>query len=425
MKNIYAVLDIGSATVKLLVGEVVSANINVLFAKKITSHGIRKGQIENMPVVVSEIKQLIDEASKSLGAMISKVALCIPSFHAHIYQNDGITKVNSPLDQITSEDIVRALKLSKRFALKEDEEIISVIPAMFYLDTKSMKDIPIGEKSASLKVESLVITSRKKLLYGYINAVEKAGVEVLDITINAYACAKEAFDDVYLQEGAILIDVGYRNSTIAFFEDGYLKYIAQAHVGGYDLTRKIATSWQIPMDKAELYKVKYGTCDLRIGDEDVIHTTSQNDVEKHFTQKDLAHVLSEGVQEIMEVIKTKIEVINDGRSYETVIVGGGGELPAIDEVATQVLNSAVRTYRPDTIGARDMSFVSCLGMMYYLNDRLKIFGQIDSSLVLPDISNTMSIRFKGLTKTKTAYSSDTKKKGKLTKVIENLFSEED
>ena len=145
MKNIYAVLDIGSATVKLLVGEVVSANINVLFAKKITSHGIRKGQIENMPVVVSEIKQLIDEASKSLGAMISKVALCIPSFHAHIYQSDGITKVNSPLDQITSEDIVRALKLSKRFALKEDEEIISVIPAMFYLDTKSMKDIPIGE----------------------------------------------------------------------------------------------------------------------------------------------------------------------------------------------------------------------------------------------------------------------------------------
>lgn len=36
MKDIYAVLDIGSATVKLLVGEVVSANINILFSKKIT-----------------------------------------------------------------------------------------------------------------------------------------------------------------------------------------------------------------------------------------------------------------------------------------------------------------------------------------------------------------------------------------------------
>lgn len=423
MKDIYAVLDIGSATIKLLVGEVVSANINILFSKKITSHGIRKGKIENMPSVVSEIKLLLDEASKSLGATITKVALCIPSFHAHIYQSDGITKVNSPLDQITSDDVVRALKLSKRFELDKDEEVISVIPTMFQLDTKSMKEVPIGAKSASLKAESLIITTKKKLLYGYISAAEKAGVEVLDITINAYACAKEAFYAVYLQEGAILIDIGYRTSTVAFFEGGYLKYIAQAGVGGYDLTKKIATSWQIPLDKAEVYKVKYGTCDLNIGDEDIIHTTRDKEFEKHYTQKDLSEVLSAGVKDIMEVIKTKIDVINDGRSYETVIVGGGGELPEIDRVASEILQSAVRTYRPDTIGARDMSFVSCLGMMYYLNDRAKILGHLDPSVVLPDISSTMSIRFKGLTKTKPVHGD--KKKGKFSKVIENFFSEED
>lgn len=423
MKDIYAVLDIGSATVKLLVGEVVSANINVLFAKKITSHGIRKGKIESMPTVVSEIKQLLDEASKVLGATITKVALCIPSFYAHIYQSDGITKVNSPLDQITSDDVVRALKLSKRFERNEDEEIISVIPIMFQLDTKMIKEVPIGQKSASLKAESLIITTKKKLLYSYISAVEKAGVEVLDITINAFACAKEAFDAVYLQEGAILIDIGYKTSTVAFFESGYLKYIAQAQVGGYDLTRKIATSWQIPMDKAEVYKVKYGTCDDHIGDEDIIHTTRIQDVETHYTQRDLAMVLTEGVEEIMSIIKTKIDIINDGRSYETVIVGGGGELPDMNRIASRVLESAVRTYRPDTIGARDMSYVSCLGMIYYLNDRSKILGKIDSSLILPDISSTMSIRFKGLTKSKPIHGE--KKRGKLTKVIENFFSEED
>lgn len=424
MKDIYAVLDIGSATVKLLVGEVVSANINVLFSKKITSHGIRKGKIENMSAVVSEIKQLLDEASHTLGATIRKVALCIPSFYAHIYQSDGITKVNSPLDQITSEDVVRALKLAKRFERGEEEEVISVIPTMFQLDTKVVKEVPLGQKSASLKAEALVITTKKKLLYSYISAVEKAGVEVLDITINAYACAKEAFDAVYLQEGAILIDIGYRTSTVAFFEGGYLKYIAQANVGGYDLTKKIATSWQIPMDKAEVYKVKYGTCDLHIGDEDIIHTTRDQNTETHYTQKDLAKVLCEGVQEIMEVIKTKIDIIDDGRTYETVIVGGGGELPEIDRIASEVLESAVRTYRPDIIGARDMSFVSCLGMMYYLNDRIKILGKMDPSLILPDISSTMSIRFKGLTKTKPVHS-DNGHKGKFTKLIENFFSEED
>jgi len=423
MKNIYAVLDIGSAAIKLLVGEVVSANVNVLFAKKVISHGVRKGKIEDMSTVVDEIKKLLDEASHSLDTTITKVALCIPSFHACIYQSNGITKVNSPLNQITNEDIIRALKLSKRFEMDKDEEIISVIPTVFQLDTKNTTEVPIGEKSVSLKVESLIITTKKQLLYSYINAVEKAGVEVLDITINAYACAKEAFDVVYLQEGSILIDIGYKSSTIAFFEGGYLKYIAQAAVGGYDLTKKIATAWQIPMDKAEVYKVKYGTCDTQIGDEDIIHVTYDQNKTTYYTQRDLAQVLSKGVEEIMEVIKRKIEIIDDGRSYETVIVGGGGEIPDIKRVASQVLECAVRTYRPDTIGARDMSFVSCLGMMYYLNDCAKILGHMDVSLVLPDISNTMSIRFKGLTKQK-EYNGN-KKKGKISKMIENIFSDED
>ena len=97
----------------------------------------------------------------------------------------------------------------------------------------------------------------------------------------------------------------------------------------------------------------------------------------------------------------------------------------IDTIASEVLECPVRVYRPQTIGARDMSLVGTIGMIYYLMERNKIVGNYTPSLVLPDISNTMSIRFKCLTKTKTAYNSDTKKKGKLTKVIENLFSEED
>lgn len=425
MKNIYAVLDIGSATMKLLIGEVVSANINILYSKKITSHGIRKGRIENSPVVVSEIKGLLDEAAKSLNTTITQVALCIPSFQAHIYQSDGVTKVNSPLNQITNEDILRALKLSKRFERDEDEEIISVIPTLYQLDHQTTTELPLGKESTSLKAETLIITTKKQLLYSYISVVEKAGVQVLDITINAYACAKEAFDAVYLQEGAILIDIGYRTSTVSFFEGGYIKYIAQASVGGYDLTKKIATSWQIPSDKAEVYKVKYGTCDLKTGDEDIIHTTVVEDQEIHYTQKDLAHVLTQAVIEIMQVIKTKIDVIDDGRVYETVIVGGGGELPEIDKIASHVLECPVRTYRPDAIGARDMSFVSSLGMMYYLNERAKLLGDFGPSLVLPDISSTMTIRFKGLTKSKPAKDKDDKEKKNLSKMIENFFSEED
>ena len=424
MKRIYAVLDIGSTTLKLLVAELMSTNINILFTKKLASHAIEGGLIKNEEVLVDEIRSIIKEADAELNTTITSVALVLPSNYARTYQTKGITKVNSPQDKIEVSDIVRVLKIAQRFEKSKKEEIVSTIPVKYLLDTKEVDHMPLGMRSASLKVEALVITANKKVLYSYLTAVEKAGLDVIDITIDAYASAKEAFDAVYLQEGAILIDIGYKTSTVAFFEGGYLKYIAQAGVGGYDLTKKIATSWQIPMDRAEVYKVKYGTCDYHIGDEDIIHTTRNQDKETHYTQRDLAEVLSEGVKDIMEVIKTKIDIINDGRSYETVIVGGGGELPDIEKVSSVVLESAVRTYRPDTIGARDMSFVSCLGMMYYLNDRSRILGKMDPSLILPDISSTMSIRFKGLTKSKPIHS-DKKNKSRFSKVIENFFSEED
>lgn len=60
--------------------------------------------------------------------------------------------------------------------------------------------MPLGLRSASLKVETLVITTSKKVLYSYLTAVEKAGLDVIDITIDAYASAKEAFDATYLQK---------------------------------------------------------------------------------------------------------------------------------------------------------------------------------------------------------------------------------
>lgn len=99
----------------------------------------------------------------------------------------------------------------------------------------------------------------------------------------------------------------------------------------------------------------------------------------------------------MEKLK-KIAVIDSAGKYETLIVGGGGELEMIDTIASEVLECPVRVYRPQTIGARDMSLVGTIGMIYYLMERNKIVGNYTPSLVLPDISNTMSVRFKGLLK---------------------------
>lgn len=313
------------------------------------------------------------------------------------------------------------MKLSTKFKKSHEEEVVCVIPVRFNGDFGISQVPPIGEASRNLIIDTLIITSQKQILYPYIMAVEKVGLEVMDICINAFACAKEAFDVVYLQEGALIIDMGYKTSTISFYKDGYLKYLTVCSVGGYNLTRAIAQHLQISMNQAETYKVKYGSLDYTVGQEDTIHTTELPDGRKDYTQKDFAGILEEAAVDMLNVIKEKMGVIDNGQHYETLIVGGGGELELLDKVAGRVLEGPVRVYRPDIIGIRDMAFVSSVGMIFYMSDRAKYLGPYETSVVLPDISNTMAVRFKGLTKVK-----DTKEKtGRFSRLLDTFFGEEE
>ncbi|GFI40673.1 cell division protein FtsA [Thomasclavelia cocleata] len=419
MKNIYAVLDIGSATLKFLVAEISNINVNVLFVKTIPSHGVKKGIIEDDRILTRDIRKVIDEAEAFLETKITSVALTIPTIKAKLYQSDSSVSLSETGSKITSDDIVRVLRLSSKFKRSKDEEVVSIIPVRYHSDKGATIEAPIGEVSRNLIVDSLVITTSKELLYPYISVVEKCGIEVLDITINAFACAKEAFDAVYLQEGAVLIDMGYKTSTVSFYKDGYLQYLTVCQVGGYDFTRNIAQNMQISMNQAEAYKIKYGSLDVTKGQNDIIHTTVVEGQKRDYTQQDLADLLNETAYEVMNKIKEKIDVIDNGGKYETLIVGGGGELERLDTIASEVLECPVRIYRPETIGARDMSLVASIGMIYYLLERKQIVGEYTPSLVLPDITSTMSIRFKGLTK-----STPKNQSGKVSKLLDTFFSED-
>lgn len=422
MRDIYASLDLGNSTIKLVVGEIVNSAISVLFSKMIPTKGIKKGDIVDEAALSKSLLELVKEAEEELEAKITSVLLNIPTYHTRLYQNQGSCLINNSNQKITEEHIVKALNQSTRFERSDKEAVVSVIPVTYYYGNMASKEVPIGKYASSLYVDSLIITTAKKLLYAYVRCVERAGLSVIDICVNAYSCAKEVFDEVYLREGAVLIDIGYKTTGISFFEDGYLKFLTNVPMGGQYLTKKIAEAWEIPMAKAETYKIKYGTCNTLLTDEDVIHVSYKGDNVISHTQKELAQLLCLGVEEMMLAIKEQLKLINSGRLYETVIVGGGGELENIEDVASRIIECPVRTYRPSTIGVRQMAYVANLGLIYYLAEQTRLTGKRQPSVVLPELSNTMLARFKGLTKISNSGHHNEKK---INKMLDVLFAEEE
>ena len=76
MKNIYAVLDIGSATLKFLVAEISNINVNVLFVKTIPSHGVKKGIIEDDRILTEakeKAEQIVENSKKEANLQKERI----------------------------------------------------------------------------------------------------------------------------------------------------------------------------------------------------------------------------------------------------------------------------------------------------------------------------------------------------------------
>ena len=95
MKKVYTSINLGSDTIKFVVGELYNNKINLLSSYEITSKGIRKGLIVDANLVINSIKDGIKEINKNLGIEIKKVIVNVPSYNAKfLYVTSSITNEN-------------------------------------------------------------------------------------------------------------------------------------------------------------------------------------------------------------------------------------------------------------------------------------------------------------------------------------------
>ena len=62
MRRIIATLDVGSNSIKLVVGEIYKNKLNILAALEVPSRGIKKGYVVNPESTIEALKELFDKA---------------------------------------------------------------------------------------------------------------------------------------------------------------------------------------------------------------------------------------------------------------------------------------------------------------------------------------------------------------------------
>ncbi|TCZ72292.1 cell division protein FtsA [Paenibacillus albiflavus] len=372
--DIIVSLDIGTSKVRAIIGEVTNGAINIIGVGSTDSEGIRKGAIVDIDQTIQSIRNAIEHAERMVGIQISEVYVGITGSHISLQSSHGVVAVQKEDREIGDEDIERVIQAAKVIALPPEREIIGVVPKEFVVDGQEGISDPRGMIGVRLEVHSTIITGAKTSIHNLIRVVEKSELKVAGLILMPIASGFLALSKDEKSIGTVLVDIGAGASTISVFEEGNIVATSTLPIGGEYVTSDISIGLRTQMEIAEKIKLKYGCALIEDSAADQIFKVARigSNVDKEFSQIDLANIIEPRAQEIFQLIRAEVERIGYGHlTGGYVLTGGTVSMPGMLAVAQMELPSSVRIATPDFIGVRDPSYTNGVGIIQYVHRHMK------------------------------------------------------
>ncbi|QLK85802.1 cell division protein FtsA [Staphylococcus sp. 17KM0847] len=361
-EHYYVSVDIGSSSVKAIVGEKFHNGINVIGTGQTYTNGIKNGLIDDFDIAKQAIKDTIKKASIASGVDIKEVFLKLPIVGTEVY--DETNKIefheDTEIDGTHIETVLEGIR-SKNEA--PETEVINVFPIRFIVDEDNEVSDP-KELIArhSLQVDAGVIAIHKSILINMIKCVESSGVDVLDVYSDSYNY-RSILTPTERELGACVIDIGEDLTQIAFYERGELIDADVILMAGRHITDDIAQFLNTPYDAAEKIKQQYGHAFYDSASDQDVFAVEQidSDAPAQYTQKELSDVIEARVEdiffEVFDVLQAlDLTKVNGG----FVITGGSANLLGVKELLQDMVSEKVRIHTPSQMGVRKPEFSSAI-----------------------------------------------------------------
>lgn len=361
-EHYYVSIDIGSSSVKTIVGEKFHNGINVIGTGQTYTSGIKNGLIDDFDIARQAIKDTIKKASIASGVDIKDVFLKLPIIGTEVYDESNEIEFyeDTEIDGTHIESVLEGIRDKNDVS---ETEVINVFPIRFVVD----KDNEVSDPKEliarhSLKVDAGVIAIQKSILINMIKCVEACGVDVLDVYSDAYNYGS-ILTPTEKELGACVIDIGEDLTQVAFYERGELVDAESIEMAGRDITDDIAQGLNTTYDTAEKVKHQYGHAFYDSATDQDVFSVDQVHSDEHvqYTQKDLSDFIEQRVEDIFfEVFDVLQELgltkVNGG----FVVTGGSANLLGVKELLQDMVSEKVRIHTPSQMGIRKPEFSSAI-----------------------------------------------------------------
>lgn len=371
MKKIYTSIDIGTYSIKIIVGEYFNNKLHVLASTCVKSKGIKKGLIVEANLVIDAINNAIHEINDILGFPIKKVIVNVPDYNAKFKLVTGSVDIIDNDNIITSNDINRVIKDSIYNKLDDGYELVTVIPTEYIVDNNEISK-PVGKSGHKLEIKGIMVSTPKKNIYSVLGVVEATGLEVVDITISGLSDYYEVRSDKLDSLTGAVIDLGHETTNISVFEHGKIINNNTLQIGGVNVEKDLSYVFGVNVFDGRILKEKFASSHKRFCQLNETYEVKNSIGETvKLNQLEVSEVTMSRMVEILTLAKKQIRALTDENIDYIVLTGGLTEIKSFKNLAYEVFGKDVIIYNITTLGARNNKYITALGMIKYFINKME------------------------------------------------------
>ncbi len=397
MEHVYASIDIGSDTIKIVVCELYKNHLNLLAATSSPALGIKKGLITDPEKAQESITSAFKEVEEMLGIRIKKVIASVPSYFAEYKIMKGYANVSG--DIIEAHDMSQAFKDGIIHTLSSNQEFVNFVPIDFQINDKTVMQDPKGFPGQKLMARAMMVSVPKKNVYSVASILESIGIELVDISVGSIGdinCFRTK--DIQDKIGAV-INIGSETTMVNLYNKGIPVNTKIVNMGGKDIDKDIAYMYRVDISEAKKIKEKFAFAHRKNANvNDIYEAVNLSGERVKINQLEVSEVVMSRVEEILSLAKNELNLLTNRPIQYIIVTGGVSNALNFEYTLASVFGNSAWVGNIKLIGVRNNKYSTALGNIIYFIGTLKLKGQ-DYTMLSKDDMEVLSSPDKNFTYT--------------------------
>lgn len=333
-------LDIGTRSVVGTVGYLEKDRFVVvaLRSKEHETRAMIDGQIHDIGAVSETISEVTEALEADIGQPLHQVCIAaagrvLRTVTTHVdidFEGDKI---------ITKEDIFALDSYGVEKAYEEFQQTNDLDMKFYCVGYTVMRyymnDYPMGNlenhKARTIAADLIATFLPDDVVDGLYKAVQLAGLEVANLTLEPIAAMEVAIPQMYRMLNIALIDVGAGTSDISVTKDGSIVAYGMLPIAGDCMTEDIARHCLVDFTTAEAIKRGIET-------QEEVEYKDIMGLPQTITREQVLAVVAEHLDSMAKQAADKIMELNGDKPVSAVfVVGGGGKIAGYTDIVAKSL----------------------------------------------------------------------------------------